>query len=573
MAQRSYLMIVAGGEHAAILESAHEVPLLWLGLLDAEGADADWGDGATLGLGVAERIGITLGREAALGRLAARRGAIVAWVGEAAGTVLDQFLEFVRGQRGESLRLDVSEWVESFESRAQALRVVRERVAVLDEPPRKRRPAAVRRLLEEIGLAGLQGDAPAFGALLGGAACGGREPWRRDPPRERRAADDRVVWSTQADRHFVSANGRVVATTVRSFDHVETPVLWSPLEAESVDAGTMLRASRLPEEIGFLYPDLLSPDGRVLFCNVVWHPGALDKAVRIDPDGVQVVHAGEDAFAPSACSRDGRVAGGAMYPRDGATRRAAVWCEGVGVRELPGVAPDSRVQRVSADGQVLAGEVEQRDARGGSTGMQAWVWHGAGLEGRVVAEAWRTQWVALSRDGRRGAIAVTPDAMGDARLHVWQDGAGLVPIECGAAGPMDLAFSVDLRCALARTDVGLVLWRPGVEDEPAMALRGEWVEPRHVSDAGDWWVATVRDPRNHSVAAVLLGERGRGVRRFDVPGAEDGLGLYLPAVSAGESLDELVLFGQWRDSGEPVTWTVRQGFVGWGDPPPPVARA
>jgi hypothetical protein len=96
------------------------------------------------------------------------------------------------------------------------------------------------------------------------------------------------------------------------------------------------------------------------------------------------------------------------------------------------------------------------------------------------------------------------------------------------------------------------------------------VDPRGVSSAGDWCVATVRNPANSAAAAVLLWERGRGVRRFDAPPSDTLLGLNLSVASPCESLNGLVLFGQWRDSGEPVTWTLRRGFVAWGQPPRPV---
>ena len=78
MAQRSYLMVAGEAADFAVLESANTVPLLWLGLLDAEASEAAWGAGATLRLALGEATGITFERETALRRLSARHEAIAA---------------------------------------------------------------------------------------------------------------------------------------------------------------------------------------------------------------------------------------------------------------------------------------------------------------------------------------------------------------------------------------------------------------------------------------------------------------------------------------------------------------
>jgi hypothetical protein len=179
----------------------------------------------------------------------------------------------------------------------------------------------------------------------------------------------------------------------------------------------------------------------------------------------------------------------------------------------------------------------------------------------------------MSPDGCRGAIEVRAGKEAQARMHHWQAGATAVPIGCGPAGRTDVVFSPDLRCALARTEDALVLWRPDSEPEAVIAANGLIIDPRGVSSAGDWCVATVRNPENYAVSAVLLWERGRGVRRFDAPPSETQLGLSLLVASPCEALDNLVLFGQRRQSGEPVTWTLQRGFVAWGKPPRPVSAA
>lgn len=563
-------MVAAPDGHRPVLEASNGIPLLWLALLDAAAPEAAWSAGATLRLADGPAVGVTFEREAALRRLAARRAGVVAWVGEAAGSVLDQLTDFLADQPGSVLRLDLSEWVELFDSREQALQSLRAGVAALDSKVGKRRPPAVRKLLDESGLSGREAQEPAFGVLLAGAACSGREPWRRDPPRERRAAEDYVTWSRQSDRHFISADGRMAATTVTNPAGVETPVMCIPGSSEVV-----AWASEVPDEVGYLYPQRLSADGGSLFCGVRWHPGAQSRTLRFGPDGVRVIHEGEPSFGVSACSAAGDVAAGALQPASGGPSRAAVWRDGSGVQVLPDVAPDSAVEFASVDGQVLAGSVRRADAAGQYCGAQVWIWRSDGSAGRCIAEAWRAEWQALSTDGLRGVIRLHADRAAPARLLWWDNAAAaLLPIDCGAANPSDLVFSPDVRCALARTADALVLWWcDGRAVETTMATEGLAVDPRQVSSAGDWWVATARNTANHAVAAVLVWERGCGVQRFEAPPSDARLGLGLFVASRCESLEELVLLGQWRDSGEPVTWSLQRGFLAWGAAPRPLPAA
>ena len=565
MAQRSYLLVAAQHGPLAILEAANGVPLLWLGLLDASTAAGEWTAGVTMRLAPGPAVGITFAREAALRRLAARRAGIVAWVGEAAGTVLDQFTRFVDEQAAPELSLDLSEWVELFDSREQALAALHASVAALDAKVGKRRPPAVRQLLDAQGLIGREAHEPAFGVLLAGTASIGREPWRRDPPRERRAADDVVTWSRQSDRHFVSRDGRVVATTVTNATNVETPVIWSPQSSERVT-----RASAVPDEIGYLHPQRLSADGNALFCSVTWHPGPVARTLCFGPDGMRVLHEGDAAFGVSACSATGDVAAGALYGPSPEPARAAIWRDGLGVQTLPEMPADAVVTALSGDGQLAGVESRSKDAAGQYGGTQAWTWSAEPARRGVVAEGWHVTWVALSDDGRRGVLSVQAEKSGSTCLHHWQDGGRAVPIECGAATRTEVAFSPDLGCALARTDDALKLWRADGTIETVMATDGLIVDPRHVSSAGDWWVATERDTSNYATAAVLLWTRDGGVKRFAAPASTGRLGLGLYVASACESLDDLVLLGQWRDGGEPVTWSPAEGFVEWGKAPRPV---
>jgi hypothetical protein len=585
MAQRSYLMVAAEDGHRAVLEAANNIPLLWLALIDAATPDADWSAGATLRLTDAASTGLALEREAALRRLAARRAGVVAWVGEAAGVVLDQFADFIATQPGlatpaalatqagptkqpdAALRLDVSEWVDLFDSREQALQDLRAGVAALDSKVGKRRPPAVKKLMDGLSLSGREAEDPAFGALLAGVACSGREPWRRDPPRERRKADDYITWVRKADRHFIAADGRRVATTVTNSDGVETPVMWSTGSSDLVT-----HASEVPDEVGHLDPQCLSADGESLFCGARWHPGAVPRTLRVGPDGVRVIHEGEPAFAVSACSTAGDVAAGTLFPADGGPSLAALWRDGSGLQALPDVPPDSQVWLASADGKMLAGASRLKDATGESGDERLWTWRGDGTGVREVAQDWRAEWRALSRDGRRGVLQLRAGREAPTRLLLWDAAADAPrPIECGAVARSEVVFSNDLGCALARTaDAMQLWWADGRGVETTLATEGLMMDPLHVSSAGDWWVATLRNTANYAAAAVLLWERGRGLRRFDAPPSDGRLQLGLSVASACESLDELVLFGQWRDTGEPVTWSLQRGFLEWGAAPPPV---
>ncbi|MBK7529741.1 hypothetical protein [Piscinibacter sp.] len=563
MSSRSYLLSGMSHTPVAVLEAANNVPLLWLGLLAAGATDTHWTDGPTLRLEAGEPFGITLDREAALARLAARRAAIAAWTDPAAGKIVDQFIDLVASQPGEALRLDLSEWVDLVGSREEALAILRTSAAALDSKAGKRRPSAVKRLLDELGLKKLDSQTPAFGVLMAGVACSGSEPWRRDPPRERRAPDDFITWARQADRHFVSATGRVVGTMVTNSAGVQTPVLWDP-RAQGTPC-----ASIVPDDIGFLYPHCLSPDGGSLFCGAVSHPGAVPQSLRFANGGLAVLHEGTPSFGVAACSANGDVAAGALYPTHPEPTQAAVWRPDTGVRVLPGVPAGSQVQRVSADGAVMAIKISLALPDGQWSGTRAAIWRHDSAASDTIAAGWITDWVALSQDGHRGALSIKTERDSPARPYFWQAGAEAMPIDIDGKSPEDVVFSPDVGCALGIVDESLVLWRQGQAPEVTMATDGAVVIPRHVSSTGDWWVATLRNPANYATMAILVWERGRGLRRFDAPPSESRLGLGLSVASAAESIDELGLFGQWRDSGEPLTWTPAGGFISWGAPPRP----
>ncbi len=561
MSQRIYLLAVDGETSRAVLEAANEIPLLWLALIDAATPDSAFAPGATLRLGNGRNLGLLLRRDDAIARLRARQPGLVAWLGDAAGGVVDQFAGFLGLQIGTTLRLDLSEWADAVDSTTEAVQALLADVAALDTRPGKRRPPAVKQLLARSGLDTVSPDEPAFGSLLGGVACAGREPWRRDPPRERRIPGERVYWCGQPERHFVSADGKVVATTVTSFANVETPVIWTPRPGERP------RTTAIPERIGYVYPEALSADGCALFCSAVCHPGAVSTTIRCSADGIRVLHEGEPGFSVSACSGDGTVAGGALYPPYPGKPLAAWWNASDGVRTLPSALPGSVVRRVSGNGRVLAGDRPHATSDGPWQGLQAWTWRPGEPRPTPVVEGWGLQWDALSADGRSGVLAVQPGQHDGPRRLLWRDDGELVPVEIEGSELREIVFSPDLRCALALIDGRLVIWNADGRIETTLPPTSEPVVPCHVGNGGDWWAATVRDPADDRTQAVLLQERGAQPRRFDLPTSGDAAGVQLLVASFCSEPGDLVLFGQWRDTLEPVTWSPVHGLSSWGDAP------
>jgi len=109
-------------------------------------------EGATLRLANGEARGLDLDRAASLQRLAALRPHVAHWVGEAAAVVLDQFVTFLEAAPGAHLRMDISEWLDSFATPAEAQEELRNMRRMLATKPAARRPRHVKQVRDRAGL-------------------------------------------------------------------------------------------------------------------------------------------------------------------------------------------------------------------------------------------------------------------------------------------------------------------------------------------------------------------------------------------------------------------------------------
>ncbi len=558
MGQRSYVLIDSAAGSVAVLESNNALPLLWVGLLSSAQLDPGLSEGPTMGFVEGAARGVTLTRGAALEQLSNRRDNVACWLGEDAAVVLDQLGAFLRSQPGTTLRIDLSEWVELSDNLAAATQELRDMLQALSTPPAKRRPKHVKQVLERAGLLKLPSDAPAFGVLLGGVACAGREPWRRDPPRERRRADDELQWQAGFDQQHASDDGRLLYATAINSAYVQTPVRW---QRDGRDHPRLVPIA--DEAVGHVWANVMSGDGAVLFGTCHTHPGGITRGFRLDGAGMTLLGVPDDPpFIPMCTNTEGNCAGGWLDAKPGGimNSRAAIWSESRGLRALPPGDAGSAVAKLSADGRVAAGTLRTTGA------VQALVWEHDSPP-TLVAEFFSLDWLALAPSGRCGVLRVMTGYGVDGDAHFWRNGDAARPmLDDAGKGLWALAVSPDVTLALGQGTDGISFWRPDRAPQQVLdadEARGLW--PLHVPSSGDWFVAREIDPSTYATSAIVVWEPRRGLTRHALKAG--GLELDLQVANRAETLDQLVVLGFVRRAGEPVMWTARDGVVRWGAVP------
>lgn len=499
MGNRSYVIAEKAGEATILLEANNLLPLLWVATLAADQLDSVVSlPSDSPSVEHMEPVGFSMTPGEATTQLMRRRRLIERWFGDAGGVILEQFAGLLNGNMPERIYLDLTEYVELCSSTEAFLQMLQKAIAVLDTAPAregiKRRPPAIKWLMDEFSLSGVEESAPMFGLAMAGCMENSREPWHREPPRPRRTPGEKLYSSNH--KHLISSDGRLIVVGMRNLKRLETPVIWSRVSATA-------QLLDLPDNIGDAWVGHLSRDGSVLVGGCTAYPGEGYKLFRYQSGQFELLLTDpERIFLIGGANDDASVLVGQHYSTTGdyesqnQTRRAFRMEAGKAPVDIgpPGTICAARV--VTPDGRYVGGYTEHRQLEERS--QRAFIW--SAEEGYVDLGAgfFLLDWIAISPDGERGLLKYMTESGGATGYQFWQRGHALRAIPAMLeAKAVRFSASVDAIVAQVEGQETPVLWtcESGLRPLDLGSVTGT-IEPLYIADRAN---------------AVVMGESPPGI--------------------------------------------------------------
>jgi hypothetical protein len=562
MGNRSYLLVEQETEYCVLLEANNDLPLLWVAMAErAHFDDLQAQPGPSLQLMDGPSYGVDIAIMDALVNLARRRPLVLRWLGDAAATVLDQFAQLLESQQASRLRLDLAEFVQAHTDVAEAQAALRMAADALDTDPAKspgstRRPKLVKWLMDGFGLSGVTEHEPRFGLALAGSMDDDSEPWRRDPPRARRLAADRLWWSNTDAQ--ISADGRVIVIARKNDHHLDTPLIWNRDQASS-------RPMPIPDAIESLYLRFLSTDGRLAYGDCVTFPGPAPALFRYDGHALELFPQDPTQTVLNyGCSGDGSVLTGVRFQEE------SRWLSRRAFRQEPDAPmvdicpPDiaSEASHISPDGKFIAGTYKAGPHDPAPD--RAFVWDAQDGLHDIGVEFFDIEWIAISPDGQRGVLRVMYVRGGEFSWFFWNRGQPLQRIEDDSGVPLKylhVSADVDALLGTVGNKHGIRVWFPGgeVRAVDTSATNSE-LSPLYIANGGREIVVTVAVENERCISQLLVWSGEAGTRFFPMKIEGEDVNCFWRRTNRCARLADFVTVGTARNGSYPVLWSIGRGM-------------
>jgi hypothetical protein len=567
MGNRSYVIAEKAGETTILLEANNVLPLLWVATLAADQLDSVVSlPSDSPSVEYKEAIGFSMTPDGATTQLMRRRRLIERWFGDAGGVIVEQFAGLLNGDMPERIHLDLTEYVELGSSTESFLQMLQKAIAVLDTAPTKggvkRRPSAIKWLMDEFNLSGVEESAPMFGLAMAGCMENSREPWHREPPRPKRIPGEKLYPSNH--EHLISNDGRLIVLGMRNLERLETPVIWSRVSATA-------QLLNLPDHIGDAWVWHSSRDGSVLVGGCTAYPGKAYKLFRYqcgqfellvtDPEHVFLIGDADDDASVLVGERHCTAQDYQSYSQ---TRRAFRMEAGKAPVDIgpPGTISAARV--VTPDGRYVGGYTEHGQLE--TRTQRAFIW--SAEEGYVDLGAgfFLLDWIAISPDGQRGLLKYMTKYAGATGYQFWQRGHALraIPALLGAKA-VRISASVDAIVAQVEGQETPVLWTcdSGLRPLDLGSVTGT-IEPLYVADRANAVVMGESPPEKAWCCRNILVWKDGNVERHAIHD-ESGDMIGWRYQNRPAELADFVTSGSLVSKGVSVSWSLEHGLQRFPD--------
>ena len=563
MGNRSYVIAERSGEATILLEANNLLPLLWVAALPSDAV----GDPASLptaspGIEDIAPVGYSMTPDEATAQLMRRRALIEKWFGPAGSIIVDQFAALLNRDMPERIHLDLTEYIDLDTSPESFVRMLQQTVAALDTDPSKgspkRRPPAIKWLMDEFGLSGVPESAPLFGIALAGAMDDDSEPWHREPPRPKRIAGERLFSSN--GEHRISSDGSVIVMGMRNNGGLNTPVIWNRVRgsAQLVD---------VPDNVGSVWVGHLSQDGSVLVGGCQSFPKESYRLFRYQDGKIDLLATDpERVFLVECVNADASVLVGRHHSTD---KYSDVYRPTMRAFRMDGCNPPvdigpagtiSSASVVTPDGRCVGGYTEPGSLE--TREQRAFVWN---MEDGCVDLGpgfFSLDWVAISPDGERGLLEYMSESGGPTGYQFWQRGHALQTIpELLDASYVRVSAAVDAVVANVPGHETPVLWTSDAGFRPIDfgAATGK-LEPLFVADGASAIVAVESPPGASWGCRNLLIWRDGHVERHQLYDEAGGDILGWRHVNRPPDLKDFVTSGEMVRQGVRMSWDLARGM-------------
>ncbi|SEO08257.1 hypothetical protein SAMN05428959_104561 [Duganella sp. CF517] len=563
MGNRSYVIAEKSGEATILLEANNLLPLLWLAALPpaAVGGPAPLPT-ASPGIEGRAPVGYSMTPGEATAQLMRRKAMIEKWFGAAGSVIVDQFAALLNRDLPARIHLDLTEYIDLDTGPDSFVRMLQQTVAALDTDPSKggpkRRPPAIKWLMDEFKLSGVAESAPLFGVALAGAMDDDSEPWRREPPRPTRVAGERLLPSN--DSHLIAADGSVIVGALRNAEWLNTPVVWRrlPASAQRVD---------VPDNVGGVWVHHVSQDGSVLVGGCESFPKARYRMFRYQHGKMELLAADHGrVFLVAGVNSDASVLVGSHHSTDkehavySLTKRAFRM---EGGNEPVDIGPPDAISAASVvtpDGRWVGGYTERGPLE--TREQRAFVWSAEAGCVDLDPGFFMLDWVAISPDGQRGLLKYMSERGGPTGYQFWQRGRALQPIpELLDASSVRVSAAVDAVVARVPGHEAPMLWTCDAGARPIDfgAATGK-LDPLYVADGAGAIVAEEAPPGASWGCQNLLIWKDGNVERHRLSDAAGGDTLGWRYVNRPPELNHFVTSGATVRQGVRMSWGLQQGL-------------
>lgn len=568
MGNRSYVIAEKAGEATILLEANNLLPLLWVATLAADQLDSVVSlPSDSPNVEYKEPVGFSMTPSGAITQLMRRRRLIERWFGDAGGVIVEQFAELLNRDMPERIHLDLTEYIELVGSTESFLQMLQKAIAALDTEPTKggvkRRPSAIKWLMDEFNLSGVEESAPMFGLAMAGCMGNSREPWHREPPRPKRTPGEKLNSSNH--KHLISNDGSLVVVGMRNVERLETPLVWRRVAATA-------HLLNLPDNIGDAWVGHLSRDGSVLVGGCTAYPGEAYKLFRYqcgqfellptDPERIFLIGDADDNASVLVGEHHSTAQDYESYNQ---TRRAFRMEAGQAPVDIgpPGAISAARV--VTPDGRYVGGHTEHGQLE--TRTQRAFIW--SAEEGHVDLGAgfFLLDWIAISPDGQRGLLKYMTEYAGATGYQFWQRGHALraIPALLGAKA-VRISAAVDAIIARVEGQEIPLLWTSdsGVRLLDLGSVAGT-IEPLYVADRANAVVMGESSPGTAWGCRNILVWKDGNVERHAIHD-ESGDMIGWRYQNRPPELADFVTSGELVNKGVPISWSVEHGLQRFPDP-------
>lgn len=563
MGNRSYVIAEKSGEATILLEANNLLPLLWVAALPplAVGSPMPLPT-ASPGIDDTAPLGYSMTPGEATAQLTRRKALIERWFGTAGSIIVDQFAELLNRDLPERIHLDLTEYIDLDSSTDSFVGMLRQAVAALDTDPSKgspkRRPPAIKWLMDEFKLSGVAESAPLFGVALAGSMDDDSEPWHREPPRPKRMAGERLFRSN--DEHRISDDGGVIVAGMRSNEWLNTPVVWSRVQGTA-------RLLDVADSIGSVWVHHLSHDGSVLVGGCETFPKGRQRIFRYSDGKMDLLGANPArVYLVAGVNADASVLVGRHHSTDKdhdvyrlTTRAFRI----EGSNEPVDIGPPDTISAASVvtpDGRWVGGYTERGPLE--TREQRAFVWSMDDGCVELGPGFFMLDWVAISPDGQRGLLKYMSERGGPTGYQFWRRGHALQAIpELLDASWVRVSAAVDAVVASIPGHETSVLWTldAGLRPIDFGAANGK-LQPLYVADGASAIVAVESPPGASWGCANLLIWKDGNVDRHQLYDEARGDILGWRYVNRPPNLNDFVTSGEMVRQGVQISWGLVHGM-------------